>query len=69
MNSTNITRYNVCQLACRAYTKSLSSENRQSAFKKTGICPFDNFAVLQESLVPAVVFQDIVIAESTDTDS
>ncbi|XP_060556927.1 uncharacterized protein LOC132717474 [Ruditapes philippinarum] len=69
MNSTNITRYNVCQLACRAYTKSLSSENLQSAFKKTGICPFDKFAVPQESLVPAVVFQDIDMAECTDTDS
>ncbi len=32
-----IGRYNVCSVACKAYTKSLSPANRQSEFRKSGI--------------------------------
>ncbi|CAG2236348.1 unnamed protein product [Mytilus edulis] len=34
-NYSVITRYKICELACKAYQKALSSENLQSAFRKT----------------------------------
>jgi len=33
----NITKYNICTLACRAYLKALTPANIQSGFRKTGI--------------------------------
>ena len=51
-----ITKDNICQIACKAYTKSLSSENLQSAFRRTGIFPLDREAIPKKSMVPAEVF-------------
>ncbi len=36
-----IGRYNVCSVACKAYTKGLSQANLQAAFRKSGIHPFN----------------------------
>lgn len=62
--SATITRYNVCELACHAYCKAFSSENLQSAFRKTGIYPYDQAAVVHDKLLPSEVF-----LEQDDTDS
>ena len=37
----SISRYDMCKLACEAYTLALSAVNLQSAFRKTGIYPVD----------------------------
>ena len=50
-----ITRYNVCGLACKAYTEALSAENLQAAFCKTGIFPLDKDAIAKECLIPSEV--------------
>lgn len=63
-----ITRYNVCELACKAYTKALSADNLQSAFKKTGICPLDMNAIDKSKLIPATLYEDEV-QEKLYTDS
>ncbi|XP_045178154.2 uncharacterized protein LOC123538252 [Mercenaria mercenaria] len=56
--SATICRYNVCELACKAYTKAVSPENLQSGFRKTGIYPLDKAAIPQDKLLPADVYQE-----------
>ena len=53
--STVITQ--ICSIACRVYFKALSPENLHSAFRKTGIYPFNNSVLQKESTMPAEVFQ------------
>ena len=55
--SGTITRYNICELACRAYTRALSAENLQSSFKRTGIYPLNKEAIPKESLIPAELYE------------
>ncbi|XP_061186996.1 uncharacterized protein LOC133195149 [Saccostrea echinata] len=54
-----ITRYNICEVACKAYTKALSPENIQSGFRRTGIYPLCKDAVPSRYLVPAEVFKGL----------
>lgn len=62
--SATISRYNVCELACNAYSKALSSENLQAGFRKTGIYPVDIFAIPTESLTPAEIFDSDIDNDS-----
>ncbi|CAC5364057.1 unnamed protein product [Mytilus coruscus] len=55
-NSSVITRYNICELACKAYQKALSPETLQSAFRKTGIFPLDKSVINKDQLKPSEVF-------------
>ncbi|XP_052097897.1 uncharacterized protein LOC127732747 [Mytilus californianus] len=55
-NSAVITRYNICELACKAYQNALSPENLQSAFGKTGIYPLDKSVINTDQLKPSEVF-------------
>ncbi|XP_060604540.1 uncharacterized protein LOC132757309 [Ruditapes philippinarum] len=43
-----ITRYELCSIACKAYTRAMSPSNIQSAFRKTGIVPIDPTVVSLE---------------------
>ena len=52
-----ITRYDIAQIASRAYSKGLSSDNLVSAFRKAGICPFDPNVVPAEKLAPSQVVE------------
>ena len=56
-SSANITRYNVCEVAGKAYTRAPSPENIQSGFRKTGIFPLNSEAIRMEYLAPAEVFK------------
>ncbi|KAJ8304314.1 hypothetical protein KUTeg_017897 [Tegillarca granosa] len=51
-----ITRYDVCKIACSVYTKTLTPSNIQSAFKKSGIYPFDPSIIPDTALAPALSF-------------
>ena len=51
-----ITRYNICGLACKGYLHALSPSNLQSAFRKTGIYPYDPNTVDRSNFAPAQVF-------------
>ena len=56
-NASAITRYNVCELACKAYTRALTAENLHSAFRKTRIFPLDRTVISMDYVMPAEVFQ------------
>ncbi|KAK3100399.1 hypothetical protein FSP39_019286 [Pinctada imbricata] len=62
LTSTVITRYNVGELASRAYTRAMSPENLQTAFKRTGIFPLDVAAIDPLTLTPAEVFKPVDIS-------
>jgi DDE superfamily endonuclease/helix-turn-helix, Psq domain len=62
---TILTVYNVCEVACRVYTKALSSENAQSAFRRTGIFPLNKNAIPSESLLPAEVYQSDPLSDDS----
>lgn len=53
-----ITKYNICTLACRAYLKALTPLNIQSAFRKTGIYPFQADVIQPESLYTCESFRE-----------
>lgn len=44
-HSGSVNRYNVCSLACKAYTAALSPANLKGAFRRSGIYPFDPSAI------------------------
>ncbi|XP_045188616.2 uncharacterized protein LOC123546428 [Mercenaria mercenaria] len=54
--SSKITRYDVCSLACNAYTSALSVVNIRSAFKRTGIYPFNPEVILDTQLAPSKAY-------------
>ena len=54
--STVITKYNICEIACRGYSKALSAENLRHAFRRTGIFPLERIYINSDYLVPAQVF-------------
>ncbi|CAC5366940.1 unnamed protein product [Mytilus coruscus] len=60
-----ITRYNKCGLACKGYLHALSPSNLQSAFRKTGIYPYDPHMVDRYNFAPAQVFIQEDSAEET----
>ncbi|CAG2249442.1 unnamed protein product [Mytilus edulis] len=67
-NSSVITKYNICELACKAYQKALCPENLQSAFRKTGIYPLDKTVINQDQLKPSEVFtRNEECKETTET--
>jgi hypothetical protein len=53
-----VTKYEMAELASRAYLKAMTPSNLVSAFKKTGIFPFCREAVPKEKLFPCESFQD-----------
>ncbi|XP_060563744.1 uncharacterized protein LOC132723096 [Ruditapes philippinarum] len=53
-----ITRYELCSIACKAYTRAMSPSNIQSAFRKTGIFPIDPAVVSMEKLFPCESFRE-----------
>lgn len=67
--SSRVTRYNVCSIACKAYSHALSPENLKGSFRRSGIYPFDPSAVDSSQFVPATVFNNEQIPESTQKES
>ena len=53
-----ITRYNMCELACKAYLKAMSPSNIQAAFRKTGIHPFSKQTISPDKLFPTEAFRE-----------
>ena len=51
-----IDRYNVCGIASKAYCKAFAPENLHSAFRRTGIFPFNSAVIRLEAVLPAEVF-------------
>ena len=54
--SGGITRYDVCKIACKLYSQTLTSMNIQSAFKTCGIFPFNDKVVTDSVVPPSLTF-------------
>jgi hypothetical protein len=48
----NITRYEICQMTCKAHLKSMTPINKLSGFKKTDIFPLSLEKVPMQKLLP-----------------
>ncbi|KAJ8312951.1 hypothetical protein KUTeg_010324 [Tegillarca granosa] len=72
-NSSCITSYDICGLACKAYTKALVPDNLIAGFTKTGIYPLDKLACPSSLLVPSSAFTPEAhatnVPEKNDEDS
>ncbi|XP_052798487.1 uncharacterized protein LOC128230336 [Mya arenaria] len=53
-----VTRYEVARLASRVYSSTLTPSNIQSAFKKSGIYPFNRNVVPDHQIAPSTTFTD-----------
>lgn len=52
-----VTRYDVAHLACKVYTATLTPSNIQSAFRRTGIYPFNPRVISDHQVAPSTSFQ------------
>ncbi|KAH3790724.1 hypothetical protein DPMN_168931 [Dreissena polymorpha] len=57
-----VTLYDVCKLACKAYTVALSPVNLQASFRKTGIYPLQNAIDAGTSLGDAIATSELYAA-------
>ncbi|XP_045195071.2 uncharacterized protein LOC123550708 [Mercenaria mercenaria] len=67
--SAAITRYNICEIACKAYSKALCAENLHAAFQRTGIYPINKEAIPKEHMIPSEVFCSQTVANEDGNDS
>ena len=51
-----ITKYNMCEIACKAYSKTMTPANILASFRKTGISPFKSDVVPLDKVIPAESF-------------
>ena len=52
----SVTKYEVAQLTSTPYLRALSAENLISAFRKTGIHPFNNKDITDSQVAPSVIY-------------
>ncbi|XP_060571782.1 uncharacterized protein LOC132729962, partial [Ruditapes philippinarum] len=51
-----VTRYDVCHIACKVFTSTLTVNNITSAFRKCGLYPFNDDVVPDHQIAPATSF-------------
>ena len=54
----NITSYQIAALTNKPYLKALSAENLISAFRRTGIYPFNHKAIPDSEVAPSVIYRN-----------
>jgi hypothetical protein len=54
----SVTRYEVARLTSRPYAKSFSPDNIISAFRKSGIYPFDKNIITEHQTAPSTIYLD-----------
>ena len=54
----NITKYDMCSIALRAYFRAMTSMNKMAGFKKTGIYPLSKESVPPGKLFPSEIFRE-----------
>ena len=64
-----ITRYDVCRIACRVYTSTLSASNIQAAFKKAGVFPFDPHVISPSSVAPSTAYSNTKLSNTSCPES
>ena len=68
----NITSYQIAELTNKPYLKALSAENLISAFRRTGIHPFNNKAIPDSEVAPSLIYKNAsseISQESEDGNS
>ena len=58
-----VTKYDICSLACKAYSKGFSSTNLVSTFRKAGIVPLDRGVITAEKLAPSTILANATSEE------
>ena len=53
-----ITKYDICQIVCKAYTKSMTPTNIMLSFRRTGIYPTSKRNIPAEKLYPCEPFRE-----------
>ncbi|XP_053372948.1 uncharacterized protein LOC123560642 [Mercenaria mercenaria] len=54
----NVTKYQIASLTSKPYLKALSAENLISAFRRTGIHPFDRQAIVDSQISPSTIYAE-----------
>ena len=54
----SVTKYEVAHLTSTPYLRALSAENLISAFRKTGIHPFNNKVITDSQVAPSVIYHE-----------
>ena len=54
----NITSYQIAELTNKPYLKALSAEKLKSAFRRTGIHPFNNKAIPDSEVAPSLIYRN-----------
>jgi hypothetical protein len=62
----NITKYEIAELTRRPYLRALSSENLMSAFRATGIYPFDKTVLTTAQMAPSVIYIETQVEGNND---
>jgi hypothetical protein len=62
----NITKYEIAELTRRPYLRALSSENLMSAFRATGIYPFDKTVLTTAQMAPFVIYIETQVEGNND---
>ena len=52
----SITKYEVTKLTVKPYVRAVSTENLTSAFRKTGIFPYNSKAITENQVAPATIY-------------
>ncbi|XP_062567747.1 uncharacterized protein LOC134229990 [Saccostrea cucullata] len=63
---TSITKHLVAELTAKPYLRALSPENLTSAFKKTGIYPFNNKVISNSEVAPSIIYEHNQDKDDTD---
>ena len=64
-----MTKYDVARLTAKPYIKSLTAENLTSAFKKTGIYPFNREVITASQIAPATIYDETPENNETTQDN
>ena len=64
-----MSKYQIAELTAKPYLKALSAENLISAFRRTGIHPFNNKAIQDSEVAPSVIYiQEQSLKENSDNE-
>ena len=65
----NVSKYQIAELTAKPYLKALAAENLISAFRRTGIHPFNNKAIPGSEVAPSVIYiQEQSLKENSDNE-
>ena len=65
----SVSKYQIAESTAKPYLKALSAENLISAFRRTGIHPFNNKAIPESEVAPSIIYiQDQSLNENSENE-